>query len=780
MYSLRNWSGTRWLAASFFIFWALVFGLRVESLVNRDPRPPFFITSGAEDAIPVLQSFRPGAGADESGLRVGDRLLRLGGHDLTGVGSLTLFVVAAQAGRAGDEVIVDYERSGVSAAVRVRLAAPSLGWLAMPLSLTWALLAALLLLRSSWTRSSRYAFGASAGVSLTVAFLGGSYAEMVLSVVAEAIATCALTVFALLFASVFPESMAPDEGVECPPPRWPWLFLVIGPLEVSRDFGLGLPADIGRISFAICFAAAAAIVWRIFARKSRTAGPVAQREIRIVLTGLLLCVIPSLVGAALVLVSDRFVGVVSVGVAVGGAIPAIWAIAILRFGMFDVDRILGAATTSTIVAVLSLASGLFVQTRLIDGALHALGDASLLVEISLVGLLGAFSVLAYMRIRPYVETVLFPERVALREGVGRLTAELTVCDEPDEIYLTTGEVLHEILEPQSCCIYAVADLGYSAVFSRAGTLPARIPANDPLLVRLAASEQTFEVSRSEIEGASINRDGALQAFPAGVIVPIRRAQKLLAFIVLGEKRSGDIYTANDLKLLDALARVISAEFGRFDHAKLVAIGDNMAQMMNALSDPLEVISGYARMVATGKNQAERDEVIAAMQAQFKRMNRMAGDVLAFARGEKTLLDAEIQVSAYLENLRSQLAPLLEPAGITLLVEEGCGGSVRLDTGRFSRAILDVVRGALDAMPRGGTFAIRAREDDERVALELTADDSGVSEATLGTPFEPFSTAARASGRGLNAVRRIAEEHGGRVDIETQSGRVETLRVTLPR
>ena len=73
--------------------------------------------------------------------------------------------------------------------------------------------------------------------------------------------------------------------------------------------------------------------------------------------------------------------------------------------------------------------------------------------------------------------------------------------------------------------------------------------------------------------------------------------------------------------------------------------------------------------------------------------------------------------------------------------------------------------------------------DDSVILTVTDDGKGVPPGTLaalGTPFSrPVSTEAEGSGLGLALVRRIAEWHGGTLDISAgDNGRVLRLSVTL--
>jgi adenylate cyclase len=89
---------------------------------------------------------------------------------------------------------------------------------------------------------------------------------------------------------------------------------------------------------------------------------------------------------------------------------------------------------------------------------------------------------------------------------------------------------------------------------------------------------------------------ALDSLGAAVLLPIGRRERLAAFLCLGEKRSGDIYTPTDLALLTALAGRAANELGRFDAAEI-------AQQARAMQEALRryVPGPVAARVVSGKD-----------------------------------------------------------------------------------------------------------------------------------------------------------------------------------
>jgi CheY-like chemotaxis protein/anti-sigma regulatory factor (Ser/Thr protein kinase) len=98
------------------------------------------------------------------------------------------------------------------------------------------------------------------------------------------------------------------------------------------------------------------------------------------------------------------------------------------------------------------------------------------------------------------------------------------------------------------------------------------------------------------------------------------------------------------------------------------------------------------------------------------------------------------------------------------------------------ALINLVFNAIDALPRGGSLQLAARDADDHVIIEVIDSGTGMSPEIAARVFEPFFTTKgeRGTGLGLAMVYGIVERHGGRIDIDSAPGRGTTVRLSLPR
>ena len=115
-------------------------------------------------------------------------------------------------------------------------------------------------------------------------------------------------------------------------------------------------------------------------------------------------------------------------------------------------------------------------------------------------------------------------------------------------------------------------------------------------------------------------------------------------------------------------------------------------------------------------------------------------------------------------------------------EPGAGTSrVRGDREQLRQVWLNLANNAFEAMPEGGTLAVRRRGDARRgVIVEFADQGGGITAEDLPRIGQPFYTTKKdGTGLGIAIAQRIVERHGGVLAFESAPGRGTTVRVTLP-
>lgn len=170
-------------------------------------------------------------------------------------------------------------------------------------------------------------------------------------------------------------------------------------------------------------------------------------------------------------------------------------------------------------------------------------------------------------------------------------------------------------------------------------------------------------------------------------------------------------------------------------------------------------------IAVGKNEVRKLSLI---------VDRFS-DVLKPLRLRPETFPAGEAVGSVLDSLAAEFPDVRDR------VRLGDGGAlaVRADRELISLVLANLLRNALEAGGKGD-IVVRAERDRKRVRLSVRDRGPGIPRERLERIFEPFfSTKAEGMGIGLYLASRIAEAHGGRIDVHSREGEGTEFTIEVP-
>ena len=288
------------------------------------------------------------------------------------------------------------------------------------------------------------------------------------------------------------------------------------------------------------------------------------------------------------------------------------------------------------------------------------------------------------------------------------------------------------------------------------------------------------------------------------VAPLIAKDRLIGVIFADNLYSNAPIEADDMQLLDTLAQqaaltidnaltyqaLQSAQRELVSAERLVAVGEMAARVSHEIRNPLATIGGFGHSIL--KKTADEAAVkrkARVIVAEVARLEELLTDLLDMARArplqrkpesineitEYAILLAEADIRSYNVQIERTLAPDLP--------------MVYVDRARLLQALLNTIRNGAQAMSEGGTMGIKTRlvtdfvepdTSDEWIEIEISDSGSGIPERALKQVFDPFfSTKVSGSGLGLPVTRRIIEDHGGRIDVQSREGEGTTFLFRLP-
>ena len=273
-----------------------------------------------------------------------------------------------------------------------------------------------------------------------------------------------------------------------------------------------------------------------------------------------------------------------------------------------------------------------------------------------------------------------------------------------------------------------------------------------------------------------------------ICAPLVEADEVLGAIELLDKVDQSDYSEGDLRMLTLIAgqasRAIQVHNSKqevADQNRLAGIGQMVAGVLHDLKTPMTIISGYAQLMAQIDDAEQRESYVEQILQQFDLLNGMTREVLAFARGESTVLIRKVYMHRYMEQIGEQLQYAFKGRNIKLEIVVEYDGVAFFDQQSMLRLIHNLARNAADAM-RGkpGTFRIVTRTENDMLCFDFIDNGPGIPKELEGRLFKIFSTAKDGgTGLGLAICKKIVEDHEGSIRYESATGEGTTFRVQLP-
>jgi signal transduction histidine kinase len=174
---------------------------------------------------------------------------------------------------------------------------------------------------------------------------------------------------------------------------------------------------------------------------------------------------------------------------------------------------------------------------------------------------------------------------------------------------------------------------------------------------------------------------------------------------------------------------------------------------------------------------KRTEIVG---AEIGRLNRLLTEFLDLARPRGIALEL-VHVGSLVEDVLALERDTAANSGVAIerdLEAEGC--VVIGDREKLKQVVINLVVNALEAMKEGGTLTAKVACEAGRVVLTIEDTGPGIEPAVLSEVFEPFFTTKEGgTGLGLSIVRKIIDQHGGHVRIESQRSKGTRVTVAIP-
>jgi PAS domain S-box-containing protein len=220
--------------------------------------------------------------------------------------------------------------------------------------------------------------------------------------------------------------------------------------------------------------------------------------------------------------------------------------------------------------------------------------------------------------------------------------------------------------------------------------------------------------------------------------------------------------------------------------KLAAMGQLVSGVAHEINNPAAIISGFAQTLLLENLKPEQGEMLQMIYDEATRIGRITSNLLAFARAggkQRAFVDLN-DIARRTFALRSYHLSTMNIA-LTLDLEPG-DPKIWADASELQQMLLNLLINAEQALVTVDgtrTITVRTRADEREARLEVADSGPGIPPEIRDKIFDPFFTTKPegvGTGLGLSICYGIAQEHGGRIWVESEPKHGARFCIVLPR
>jgi two-component system, NtrC family, sensor histidine kinase HydH len=214
--------------------------------------------------------------------------------------------------------------------------------------------------------------------------------------------------------------------------------------------------------------------------------------------------------------------------------------------------------------------------------------------------------------------------------------------------------------------------------------------------------------------------------------------------------------------------------------RLAALGRLAAGLAHEIRNPLGSIAGSIDLLRSARGLSSDDQKLCDIIArEASRLNDLVTDMVDLSRPRRPEL-APVDVAA----LAHDLVELAARSGrsvsdVEVLYEGPSSLIVQADGAQLRQLVWNLVRNGVQASGAGKPVRVVLEEGQGSVLLSVIDRGVGIDDEARSRLFDAFfTTRSHGTGVGLAVVKRIADEHGFAIEVDSGAGRGATFRVNL--
>jgi two-component system NtrC family sensor kinase len=217
--------------------------------------------------------------------------------------------------------------------------------------------------------------------------------------------------------------------------------------------------------------------------------------------------------------------------------------------------------------------------------------------------------------------------------------------------------------------------------------------------------------------------------------------------------------------------------------KLAAMGKLTSQIAHELNNPIYGIMNTLELLKTEiPPESKRRRILELSLSETQRLAEMLRNMLSFSKPEEEKR-RPVKINELVEGILLVMEKQMRESNIRVETYfDGTLPEVMASTNQMRQVMLNLLKNAREAMPKGGVLTVRTSREDHKVVIAIQDTGVGIPEELRDKIFEAFFTTkqkVKGVGLGLSVCYGIIKDHGGEIRVESEVDKGTTFTILMP-
>lgn len=215
--------------------------------------------------------------------------------------------------------------------------------------------------------------------------------------------------------------------------------------------------------------------------------------------------------------------------------------------------------------------------------------------------------------------------------------------------------------------------------------------------------------------------------------------------------------------------------------RVTSLGKMANFLIQDIKKPVLVSKRYTEHLKTKNLTPDVVQVLDMLLEQLNHVADLVQTTSSYSEGKTVLHSVVCKVNETLEAVFDKLASNIRIRNCEIIKKYDKDVTVKLDRKEFYQCCMHIIRNACDAMPEGGQITVTTVNKKSAVEISFKDNGIGIPDSIKDKIFEPFMSHGKTEGTGLglSITKKIVEDHGGTITVESDLGEGATFIITLP-